>query len=87
MVLSQSSLQENARRNKKGIVVNLSNFDNIIINSFPVHKKCDLKFSPKQRLYHGSENLPCFFFLILHSWPCCVRFIGTLAVNKKKLLP
>ncbi len=32
MVLSQSSLQENAARNKKGIVVNLRNFDYIIIN-------------------------------------------------------
>lgn len=32
MVLSQSSLQENAARNKKGIVVNLPNFDYITIN-------------------------------------------------------
>lgn len=53
MVLSQSSLQENARRNKKGIVVNLASFDNIIINSFLVHRKCDLKLSPKQTLYRG----------------------------------
>lgn len=51
MALSRSGLQENAHRNKKGIVVNLAKFDYIIINSFLVHKKCDLKFGPKQTLY------------------------------------
>ncbi len=46
MVLSQSSLQENAARNKKGIVVNLPNFDYIIINSFLIHKHDSLNLAP-----------------------------------------
>lgn len=45
MVLSQSGLQENAHRNKKGSVVNLANFDYVVINSFLFHKRVILNLA------------------------------------------
>lgn len=48
MALSQSGLQENAHRNKKGIVVNLAKFDYIIINSFLIHKSVILNLAPNK---------------------------------------
>lgn len=56
MALSQSGLQENAHRNKKGIVVNLAKFDYIHYKFISRSQKCDLKFSPKQTLYYVKEK-------------------------------